>query len=610
MVADGWTLRLVAALALLEAVVVSSAAEPGRPLIGSTVSTLEFQDTRYLRRSLDDLRTSRITVIVAVNSHCPLVKRYLPVLAAMEPAYRERGVDFLALDVDPYDTVTQMAALQVESGAAFPFVKDLDGRCVAALGIERTPEVVLLDRERRIRYRGRIDDQFRIGGSLPAPKSHSLRDAIDQVLAGEMVAVPETTVDGCLITPAEPVVAPQSPPSYSREVASLVRQHCQRCHRPGDAAPFTLSNHAEIKSRARMIAEVVADRRMPPWYGADSSVAFKNHLALSDAERRTLLAWLAAGCPNDAPDASEPSPAPAPRWSIGEPDQVLTMLEEHEVPATGLVPYIYTILPHVFTEDTWISAIEISPDHPEVVHHANLGFLRPGEKVTDDNFLTGRVPGGDPMVLPEGTAVLIPRGCVIGLQIHYTTNGTPVTSKLSVGLKFPRAPVQQRLYFECISNRRFEIPPQAPAHEVRAERRIDHDAIGIGMFSHMHMRGRDMSFIAHHPDGRRERLLLIPNYNFDWQQSYQWRDGEAKFPAGTRFEVVAHFDNSRFNPFNPDPDARIRHGQQTEDEMMYGFVFYLRADEQLNLEVDPLTGRVKSQSSRPAAKDTAEPGSR
>jgi thiol-disulfide isomerase/thioredoxin len=566
------------------------AGDSTRPSIDSRVAAIEFQDTRYLRRSLGDLGSPRATVIVAVNSKCPLVRRYLPVLAAIEAEYRDRGVAFLALDVDPSETVTQMAALQVDSGAAFPFVRDIDGHCVAALGLQRTPEVVVLDSERTIRYRGRIDDQFRIGGSLPAAKSQPLRAALEQVLAGQPVTMPETPVDGCLITQPAAAVAAGNVPRYSKDVAPIVRRECQRCHRPGDVAPFTLSNHAELQAQSAMIREVVADRRMPPWYGADSSVPFKNHRVLSEADRSTLLAWIAAGCPNDAPGAAEPAPEPAPRWAMGEPDKVLTMLEEHEVPATGLVPYIYAVLPHVFAEDTWVSAIEISPDHPEVVHHANLGFAQLGEKVTDDNFLTGRVPGGDPMTLPEGTAVLIPRGSVIGLQIHYTTTGTPVTSKLSVGLKFPKSPVQKRLYFETISNRRFNIPPHAPAHEVRAERKIDHDAIGIGMFAHMHVRGRDMSFIAHLPDGRDQRMLLIPHYNFDWQQSYQWEEGAARFPAGTRFEVVAHYDNSKFNPFNPDPSATVRHGLQTEDEMMYGFVFYTRANEQLNLRVDPLTG--------------------
>lgn len=594
-----WCVQGMSAAVVLGIAAAGVVSAADRPPPGSPVAAIEFQDTRYLRRSLDDLGEPRAVVVVAVNSHCPLVRRYLPVLAAMEPGYRERGVVFLALDVDPSDTVTQMAALQVDTGSAFPFVKDIDGACVRALGLRRTPEVVLLDAERCIRYRGRIDDQFRIGGSLPAPKSQPLQQALEQVLAGEAVTLAETPVDGCLITPPEALPSPEVAPSYAREVAPIVRERCQGCHRPGDVAPFTLASHAEIKAQAAMIAEVVADRRMPPWYGGESSVPFKNHLALSDAERRTLLAWIAAGCPNDDPEAVAPPLAPAPRWTIGEPDQVLTMLEEHEVPATGLVPYIYTILPHVFSEDTWVSAIEISPDHPEVVHHANLGFARVGERVTDDNFLTGRVPGGDAMALPEGTAVLIPRGSVIGLQIHYTTNGQAATSKLSVGLRFPRSPVQQRLYFECISNRRFTIPPHAPAHEVRAERRIEHDAVGVGMFSHMHVRGRDMSFIAHRPDGSRERMLLIPNYNFDWQQSYQWREGEARFPAGTRFEVVAHYDNSRFNPFNPDPDASVRHGQQTADEMMYGFVFYLRADEQLNLDVDPRTGHVRPAASAP-----------
>jgi hypothetical protein len=106
----------------------------------------------------------------------------------------------------------------------------------------------------------------------------------------------------------------------------------------------------------------------------------------------------------------------------------------------------------------------------------------------------------------------------------------------------------------------------------------------------MHLRGKDMTFVAHTPDGRTERLLSIPNYHYDWQQNYRWEPGTKKFPAGTRIEVTAHFDNSAFNPFNPDSTVTVRHGPQTVDEMMFGFFFYTADGEDLNLMVDPQTG--------------------
>lgn len=244
----------------------------------------------------------------------------------------------------------------------------------------------------------------------------------------------------------------------------------------------------------------------------------------------------------------------------------------------------------MFPHDTWVQSVEVLPDNPRVVHHANLAFMTLGERPREENFITGRVPGGDPMVLDEGTALLIPRGSVLGLQIHFTTTGKPETARLSVGLKYPRGPVHKRLYHQQVYTRRFEIPPFAPAHPVTASRRLDFDATGIGLFSHMHVRGKDMTFSARTPDGATDTLLLIPNYSFDWQQSYRWAPGTRKFPRGTTFEVAAHFDNSEFNPFNPDPTAAVRNGDQTFNEMVYGFYFYTRDDEDLNLTVDPRTG--------------------
>jgi hypothetical protein len=112
------------------------------------------------------------------------------------------------------------------------------------------------------------------------------------------------------------------------------------------------------------------------------------------------------------------------------------------------------------------------------------------------------------------------------------------------------------------------------------------------MFSHMHLRGKDMTFLARYPDGKNETLLVIPNYNFNWQIPYRWKPGQKTFPRGTVIDCVAHFDNSRFNPYNPDPKATVRNGPQTHDEMMVGFFFYTDANEKLGLSIDPKTGRV------------------
>ena len=109
----------------------------------------------------------------------------------------------------------------------------------------------------------------------------------------------------------------------------------------------------------------------------------------------------------------------------------------------------------------------------------------------------------------------------------------------------------------------------------------------------MHLRGKDMTIKARYPDGKNETLLIVPNFSFDWQMPYRWEFGKHRFPKGTRLECLAHYDNSSFNPFNPNPNATVRDGQQSFQEMMNGFFFYVRADEDLKLPIDEKTGRVK-----------------
>jgi hypothetical protein len=261
------------------------------------------------------------------------------------------------------------------------------------------------------------------------------------------------------------------------------------------------------------------------------------------------------------------------------------------LPAEGYIPYRYIVFPHVFAHDTWVDAIEITSDNPRVVHHANLAHFRLTEKYKAENFLTGYVPGGDPFVCDPGVGALIPAGSILGLQTHFVTTGQEERARLSIGLRYPRGVVQQRMRHFQIHDSRFEIPPFAPAHQVRAQRKFRADALGVGMFAHMHLRGRDMTFHATYPDGRDEVLLRVPNYSFDWQQSYRWAPRTQRFPAGTVVDVVAHFDNSRFNPYNPDPTAAVRFGQQTMDEMMYGFLFFVEEHERLELTIDPTSGK-------------------
>lgn len=562
-----------------------------RPVIGDTIGRLAFVDLRYLPREVGELGDAEATVITFVSTSCPLAKRYIPRLVELEAEYAERGVRFLLVNVGAGDGVVEMASQAVEAGVSFPVGKDFDGSLARALGARRTPEVCVLDGERRLRYRGRVDEQYRLGGVRPDRGREYLREALEDLLAGGEVRTPQTEVDGC------PISA-QRAPDPGREVTwrdagPIVERACMPCHRPGGDAPFDLVGWRDIADRGEVVREVIEQQRMPPWYASPDHGEFANERRMSGAERDVLLAWIDRDCPpGEGADDVVPAPEPMAEWRIGEPDLVIQNPFSIELPAEGYVPYKYSVLLRPFLEDTWVEAIEIRPANRRVLHHANLAYASIGQGYEQGNFITGQVPGGQPMDLRAGTAVLIPAGSVLGLQMHYVTTGVEESDRISVGLRFPRVPVEKRVRHVKVTNHRFEIPPGAPHHEVAARRTLPRDATGLGMFSHMHLRGKDMVFRAKYPDGTAETLLLIPNYSFDWQLAYVWEEGRQRFPAGTALECVAHFDNSAFNPYNPDPSVAVRFGPQTYHEMMYGFVFYTEDGENLGIEVEPHTGHV------------------
>lgn len=568
-------------------------AKDDRPPIGSEIPDLKFKDIRYLNRSLKDLGEKKAIVLVFSNTTCPIAQKYWPKLKRLEAEYREQGVQFVGVNVNGDDELQEIAQQGIDFGIEFPLVKDVDGSCVKATGVTRTPEVVVLDAQRKLRYRGRIDDQIRIGLSRPNVQSDDLKQALDELLAGKEITTPETTVDGCKITPIELSPLPAEPVTFYERVAPLLQKHCQECHHSGGQAPFGLVSLEEVSSQAEMIAEVVTDRRMPPWY-AGRQHKFANERGMTAGERETIGHWVRGGSKaGDAAKGPPPIKFNDTKWEIGEPDLITTSLETHSLPAEGFVDYKYIVLPHIFLADTWISAAEILPSNPQAVHHCNMAYWTLGQNFDDGNFITGRVPGGTAFRLDDGQALRIPAGSVVGLQIHYTTTGKPETNGMQVGFRFPRGTIHKQIRHLQATTSRFAIPPGASAHPVSASRTLPVNASGLGMFAHMHLRGKDMTFIAHSPSGKDETLLSIPAYNYGWQQNYRWEPGTKKFPKGTQIEAIAHFDNSPFNPFNPDPTTTVRHGPQTVQEMMFGFFFYTDDDEDLKLNVDAKTGHVR-----------------
>ena len=288
--------------------------------------------------------------------------------------------------------------------------------------------------------------------------------AIDDVLAGRDVAVSETAVDGCLISFPKPRTR-STPVTFAEHVAPLLQKHCQACHHSGaPEAPFALATYQEAADHAPMIAEVVSEQRMPPWYASRQHGEFTNARGMTADERALIEDWVTGDCQQG--DLTKAPPARVfaeTKWRIGTPDVIIKTAVQ-KIPATGYIAYRYINLStYFFKKDTYVQGVQILPENPKAMHHCNMFFMKVGESASAANFITGQVPGGDAMILDNNVAFMIPAGSLLALQVHYVTLGQETTDQISVGLRFAREVVQKRLKNSQVTNLKFKIPARALA---------------------------------------------------------------------------------------------------------------------------------------------------
>jgi peroxiredoxin len=544
-------------------------------------------------------------VLVFLGNDCPVGNLYVPRLIELDREYRKKGVVILGINSNAHETSADVARFVRERGIGFPVLKDPANLVADSALVERTCEVVVLDGFARIRYRGAIDDQYQQGKSKDAPDHTYLRDALTALLSNQEIKVKATKVAGCLLDRVPPKVVarpnaarvrPAAPEvanaldarenahpvevgkvSYAADVAAIIQNKCQACHRPGRVGPYSLLTYDDARKHSAMIREVVEERRMPPWHADPRYGHFANDRSLSAKERATLLAWVDQGNPLGDTKDLRPAPAFSEGWEIGQPDVVFEMPETYYVPAQGVVSYVYFRVPTNFTEDRWVQAAEAIPGDRSVVHHIIVYVMekpsasqRPGDRRRPMHF-TGYAPGDAPSVFPEGTAKRIPAGADLLLQVHYTPNGQVRTDRSKVGLIFAKTTPTREAFTIGIANPNLIIPPRDSSVAIASSKELEGDARLLSLFPHMHLRGKDFQFTITKPGEASQVLLSVPAYDFGWQTYYILAE-PMNLPKGTRVDCLAHFDNSESNPYNPDASKMVRWGEQTFEEMMIGYL--------------------------------------
>lgn len=334
-----------------------------------------------------------------------------------------------------------------------------------------------------------------------------------------------------------------------------------------------LSSYRKVKGWSDMIAEVVLTRQMPPWHADPEVGEFRNDCGLSPAEARTLVRWVQAGAPRgEGDDPLEGHRPSLPEWNLGEPDEVMT-LPEQRVAAEGVFDYRYVMLDNPFDRDVWLSATEIVPGNSRVLHHVIVTAHHPSDEKVE-KWITGYAPGTQGEPYPAGSAVMLPKGWKLKFQIHYTASGKEERDVTRLGLHLASAKPDREYKTLIIMNGNFAIPPGAAEYASKKSHQVGHDVLLYAINPHMHYRGKRMSFEVKYPDGRREMLLSVPDYNFNWQRTYVFAE-PVRIPAGSRIEVRNAWDNSKLNPHNPDPGKEVRWGDQSFEEMFFATLGYV-----------------------------------
>ena len=449
------------------------------------------------------------------------------------------------------------------------------------LGITRAAEVVIIDPQaREVVYRGALNSQGADGSRSERSAANYVEDALTAFLAneenpGNVLASKGDALDFTA------KAAHLNSVTYANDIAPILEQRCITCHQEGGIAPFAMDNHQMVQGWSPMIRETLITKRMPPGQIDNEYVnAFHdvNHITVEETQK--LVHWIDNGSRNEG--ASDPLATldirPA-KWLNGEPDIIID-IPAQQIPATGVQDYRNLMLPLELEEDVWVKAVEFEAGDPTVLHHI-IAFSYGPNGVNEFEILNQGIglgayaPGNELNLYPEDSGYPLKAGGGLMLQMHYTTSGKEAVDASQIGLYLWDEEPERVILGGSAADLDINILPFT-SKEMVASKTFRKDSYLTMLGPHMHYRGYDANFKIRYPDGREEEVLNIPNYQFNWQKTYDFKE-PLFLPAGTELVFRGTFDNTAQNPFNPDASETLSWGEQTWQEMFFGFFRYVEA---------------------------------
>jgi Tfp pilus assembly protein PilF len=381
-----------------------------------------------------------------------------------------------------------------------------------------------------------------------------------------------------------------APPDFAHDVAPILYRACVECHHPGEAAPFSLLSYADAGKRAVQIAAVTRSRFMPPWLPDAGYGDFEGERRLTAAEIRTISAWAAAGAPEGSAEQAPEPPRFSGNWRLGEPELIVQVPSAFRVPASGPDIYWNFVLKAGIPSARHVRAIEIRPGDRKVVHHANLLVDRTGSAHLRETAPGAGFGGMDLAVMrspfeppghflfwkpgsaahqePPGFVWRLDPGDELVLNVHLHPSGKQEEIRPVIGLYFTdQPPTHFPLLVQLENNRALDIPSGSRDFVAKDEFRVPLDSDVIAIYPHAHDLGKLLEAYATLPNGARQWLIRISDWDRAWEAVYYYR-APVFLPKGTVVSMRYHYDNSAANVRNPNqPPRRVQAGNQATDEM-------------------------------------------
>ena len=522
-------------------------------------------------RRFGETDNCRAILFCFMNSECDVTRSYFSQLNQLAQACRTTAIEVYG--VLPAAAPSDHISRQVDFDTLF----DVTGELYTAFLPTHTPEIILVSDNGYLVYRGPIGNDNNPAASL----STELLDALRAVVQGKPTSKHGPSA-GTTIDPGKWKVDP-SKIAWAQHVAPIIQANCIECHHDDGVAPISFASNSNLLDHWQQILDVVNRGIMPPWKPHQDHGDFRGSLRLSPTEIKNLNNWKP---PQNRFGSWGLAFRPKSKWQLGQPDLIIEMPTEFEIPTDGPDVYQYFVIPSGLKRDRLIAAIEFLPGNRRALHHASFRYDDAGlARKLDQNypgpgyqrfggwgFGTGGTLGGwalgvTPRRFPKGYGRFIAAGSDFVLQCHYHPTGKPETDRSQIGIYFAEPTANRRIGELYVANMSLDIPPGAQNHIHDASYTLPVDTVVHSVLPHMHLLGREAEARAVLPDKSVRPLIRIDDWDFDWQAVYHYRQ-PLRLPAGTRIDVRIVYDNSSANPFNPhSPPRRVRWGEESSDEM-------------------------------------------